>query len=68
MWQRKNFRRNMPEEFVRFMVDEIRLSVYKHLKELDFAYVTLDILGYRTGSMNETLPAETANVHFHKNL
>ena len=54
-----------PEEFVRFIVDEVRLSVYKHLKELGFAYVTLDILGYRTGSMNETLPAEAANLHFH---
>ena len=57
-----------PEEFVRFIVDEVRLSVYKHLKELGFAYVTLDILGYRTGSMNGILPAEAANVHFHKNL
>ena len=25
-------------------------------KDLGFAYVTLDLLGYRTGSMNETLP------------
>ena len=24
-------------------------------KAIGFAYVTLDILGYRTGSMNETL-------------
>ena len=26
------------------------------LKELGFSYVALDLLGYRTGSMNETLP------------
>ena len=68
MWQRKNFRRNMPEGFVRFVVDEVRQSVYMHLKELGFAYVALDILSYRTGSMNETLPAEAANVHFNFNL
>lgn len=49
-----------PEEFPRFMADEVRLSVYRHLKALGFAYVTLDILGYRTGSMNETLGQEKA--------
>ena len=58
----------MPEGFVRFVVDEVRQSVYMHLKELGFAYVALDILSYRTGSMNETLPAEAANVHFNFNL
>ena len=26
-----------------------------NLKALGFSYVTLDLLGYRTGSMNETL-------------
>ena len=29
---------------------------YKRLKELGFHYVTLDLAGYRTGSMNEVLP------------
>jgi uncharacterized protein len=32
-----------------------RESVYARFKELGFAYVALDLLGYRTGSMNETL-------------
>jgi len=31
-------------------------EVGKKLKEIGFTYVTLDILGYRTGSMNEVLP------------
>lgn len=39
---------------VRFM-DEIG----RNFKEIGFTYVTLDILGYRTGSMNEVLTEET---------
>ncbi len=44
-----------PEQFSRFMEETTRLKVAQALKEIGFAYVTLDILGYRTGSMNETL-------------
>ena len=32
-----------------------RNAIAHKLKELGFSYVTLDLLGYRTGSMNETL-------------
>lgn len=32
-----------------------REEIYRRLKELGFAYVALDILGYRSGSMNEVL-------------
>jgi len=35
---------------------ERREKIYAALKELGFTYIALDILGYRTGSMNETLP------------
>jgi len=42
-------------EFNRFMDSEIRSLIYKSFKEIGFTYVALDILGYRTGSMNETL-------------
>ena len=45
----------LPEEFSRFMEDGTRLNVYKKFKEYGFSYVTLDVLGYRMGSMNETL-------------
>lgn len=45
----------MPEEFSKFMDEQIRLTVYDKFKEYGFTYVSLDILGYRTGSMNETL-------------
>ena len=45
----------LPEEFARIVQDEIRTRVYDALKGLGFSYVTLDLKGYRTGSMNETL-------------
>ncbi len=32
-----------------------REKIYAALKELGFTYIALDLLGYRTGSMNETL-------------
>lgn len=44
-----------PEQFPKFMEEPARLKVAQAFKEIGFAYVTLDILGYRTGSMNETL-------------
>jgi uncharacterized protein len=36
-----------------------REKVYKQFKEIGFTYVATDIIGYRTGSMNETLPINT---------
>ena len=47
-----------PSEFGTFMEESIRLQVYRELKKIGFIYVTLDVLGYRTGSMNETLTNE----------
>jgi len=44
-----------PAQFDKFMDQSIRQEVYAKLKEYGFTYVTLDIQGYRTGSMNETL-------------
>ncbi|MDR3195275.1 MAG: ATP-dependent sacrificial sulfur transferase LarE [Endomicrobium sp.] len=32
-----------------------REEVYKKLKDLGYVYISVDLLGYRTGSMNETL-------------
>lgn len=45
----------LPEEFPKILVDDVRKNVYLQLKSFGFTYVTLDLLGYRTGSMNETL-------------
>lgn len=33
-------------------------TVHAKLKEIGYAYVTLDLKGYRSGSLNEVLPAE----------
>jgi uncharacterized protein len=40
-------------ELARLFDEELRTSVVAHLKKLGFTYVTLDLQGYRTGSMNE---------------
>jgi len=40
-----------------------RKKIVRRLKELGFTYVTLDLEGYRTGSMNETLDAATRAGH-----
>lgn len=44
-----------PEELERFARAEVRRSVVEGLKSLGYIYVTLDLEGYRTGSMNEVL-------------
>ena len=44
-----------PDEFSMFLKPEIRDKIYTEYKKLGFTYVALDLKGYRTGSMNETL-------------
>lgn len=34
---------------------ELRTEIVRGLKETGFQYITLDLEGYRTGSMNEAL-------------
>jgi uncharacterized protein len=41
--------------FALMLSTEKREKVHAALKEIGFTYVSLDLLGYRTGSMNETL-------------
>ena len=48
----------MPEEFGRFMEESTRRTVYESFREYGFTYTALDIVGYRTGSMNEALSDE----------
>ena len=42
-------------EIGRFFDEATRQAVVKKFKEIGFNYVSLDLQGYRTGSMNETL-------------
>lgn len=44
-----------PKDIPRLAEDGIREAVYEKFKELGFLYVTLDLKGYRMGSMNDTL-------------
>lgn len=43
----------MPDEFEKIIKN--RDVIYNELKEYGFSYVTMDLRGYRTGSMNETI-------------
>ena len=43
------------DELERFVKKEIRNLVTEKFKKYGFSYVTQDLEGYRTGSMNETL-------------
>lgn len=45
----------MPEEFPKIIQEDIRIQITESFKSFGFTYVSLDLTGYRTGSMNETL-------------
>lgn len=44
-----------PEERMKFFDVDLLDKVGKKFKEIGFAYSTMDLLGYRTGSMNEVI-------------
>jgi pyridinium-3,5-biscarboxylic acid mononucleotide sulfurtransferase len=48
-----------PSEIHRLLDDDLRTAIVQAMKDLGFIYVTLDLQGYRTGSMNEVLSGET---------
>ncbi|PYG87836.1 uncharacterized protein LY28_01856 [Ruminiclostridium sufflavum DSM 19573] len=43
------------EQFGKMLDSEVREKIYKEFKNIGFMYTTLDLKGYRTGSMNEGL-------------
>jgi uncharacterized protein len=45
----------LPNEFEKLLRKDVRERVYNELKALGFSYVSMDLEGYRTGSMNEVL-------------
>ena len=47
-----------PGDIMRLASEELRTSTYQKLNGLGFDYVTLDLRGYRMGSMNEILQEE----------
>jgi uncharacterized protein len=44
-----------PQEFHKILDDSLRTHIVSSLKSIGYIYVTLDLQGYRTGSMNEIL-------------
>ncbi|WP_102346574.1 ATP-dependent sacrificial sulfur transferase LarE [Bacillus sp. Marseille-P3661] len=51
----------MPEDFPKIL--EHHEHIHSELKKVGFQYVTLDLQGYRTGSMNEILKAGNKNAN-----
>jgi len=45
----------MPDDFQIVMRDEIRPQILSYLKSLGYKYITLDLQGFRSGSMNESI-------------
>ena len=43
----------LPEQFDKLMDEKVRTDVVAKLKEYGFLYVTMDLSGYRMGSMND---------------
>lgn len=44
-----------PEEFEKLIREDIRKQIVARFKEYGFTYISMDLLGYRTGSMNEII-------------
>ncbi|MBR4581202.1 MAG: ATP-dependent sacrificial sulfur transferase LarE [Lachnospiraceae bacterium] len=45
----------MPEEFEKLISEDVRSKITTSFKSFGFTYVTMDLTGYRTGSMNEVI-------------
>ena len=50
-----------PEEMASMSDARLRAQVTEYAKKLGFTYITLDLEGYRTGSMNEVLSGQTSD-------
>ncbi len=44
-----------PDQIERLADEEVRSQIHRRCRELGFLYITLDLEGYRLGSLNETL-------------
>lgn len=49
----------LPEELEKLIETDTREEIVSKLKSYGFTYVSIDLEGYRTGSMNESLPERT---------
>jgi len=46
------------KDIPRFFEEKLRSQILSYLKKLGYSYVTVDLQGYRTGSMNEVLKGD----------
>ena len=46
------------KDIPRFFEEKLRSQILSYLKKLGYSYVTVDLQGYRTGSMNEVLEGD----------
>ena len=51
-----------PEGLAKFADAEFRRQVVEKLKSLGFRYVSLDLEGFRSGSLNAVLPPESLQI------
>ena len=49
-----------PEDMQRLISDDLRQGLIDHIRNLGYLFVTLDLAGYKTGSLN-TRQATTVN-------
>ena len=50
-------------ELPRLLHEELRLQVAEYLQQLGFKFVTLDVMGFRSGSLNVLVPLEQLHPH-----
>lgn len=48
----------LPDEFDKLISENVRNRITASFREIGFTYVTMDLIGYRTGSMNEVIKAD----------
>ena len=52
----------LPEDMPRLVTEPLRRAMVQRFQDLGFAYVTLDMAGFRSGSMNEGLRQQATQV------
>jgi pyridinium-3,5-biscarboxylic acid mononucleotide sulfurtransferase len=55
-----------PGEIGKLVTEPLRTDVVKKLKALGFQFITVDLQGFRSGALNETLSAEQKRRSLHK--
>ena len=47
-----------PSQFAKLLDEQLREKIIARLKQLGYTYITFDLAGFRSGSMNESLSDE----------